>query len=71
DFSLKPIKGEEGEVKWLIPEGRDITERKKIEEEAQERLRKLEIFYKASMDREERIIELKREIESLKNNLKK
>ncbi|MGF1672319.1 MAG: PAS domain S-box protein, partial [Rivularia sp. (in: cyanobacteria)] len=30
DFSLKPVFDEQGEVKLLIPEGRDITEKKQI-----------------------------------------
>ncbi|MGB5972647.1 MAG: PAS domain S-box protein [Nodosilinea sp.] len=33
DFSLRPVLGEQGQVVLLIPEGRDITERKKMEEE--------------------------------------
>ena len=33
DFSLRPVKDEEGNVILLIPEGRDITERKQAEEE--------------------------------------
>ncbi|MDD5097891.1 MAG: PAS domain S-box protein, partial [Candidatus Omnitrophica bacterium] len=33
DFSLKPIQDKDGKVIFLLPEGRDITERKKIEEE--------------------------------------
>jgi len=33
DFSLKPVKDEAGKVIFLIPEGRDITERKQAEEE--------------------------------------
>jgi PAS domain S-box-containing protein len=32
DFSLKPVKDETGKVVFLIPEGRDITARKRIEE---------------------------------------
>ena len=32
DFSLKPVKDEAGRVVLLIPEGRDITERKRAEE---------------------------------------
>ena len=31
DFSLKPVFDEHGHVIWLVPEGRDVTERKKIE----------------------------------------
>ncbi|MCA9427635.1 MAG: PAS domain S-box protein [Candidatus Omnitrophica bacterium] len=33
DFSLKPVYGRQGEVLYLIPEGRDITERKRTESE--------------------------------------
>ena len=33
DFSLKPVKDKSGKVIFLIPEGRDITERKHVEEE--------------------------------------
>ena len=71
DFSLKPIKDETGKVIFLIPEGRDITENKLAEEEAQKRLQELEVFYKASVGREERILELKKEIEQLRKKLGK
>jgi PAS domain S-box-containing protein len=50
---------------------RDITEGKKLGEESEKRLRELEVFYKASVGREERIIELKKEIEQLKKELGK
>ncbi|MCX5694810.1 MAG: cache domain-containing protein [Candidatus Omnitrophica bacterium] len=50
---------------------RDITERKKLEEEAKRHLHELEIFYKVSVGREERIIELKKEIGNLKKELGK
>ena len=33
DFSLKPVTDETGKVVLLIPEGRDITERKRVEDE--------------------------------------
>lgn len=33
DFSLKPVKDEAGKVIFLVPEGRDITERKQVEEQ--------------------------------------
>jgi PAS domain S-box-containing protein len=32
DFSLKPLKDETGQVELLIAEGRDLTERKRVEE---------------------------------------
>jgi PAS domain S-box-containing protein len=33
DFSLKPVMDDQGNVIYLIPEGRDITDRKQIEDE--------------------------------------
>lgn len=41
DFSLKPVLGPDGEVVMLIPEGRDITETKKLEQEIRQ-LHKME-----------------------------
>jgi methyl-accepting chemotaxis protein len=49
----------------------EIAERKKIEEESAKHARELEIFYKVSMGREERIIELKKEVAMLKAELDK
>lgn len=39
DFSLVPVKNDEGQPFLIIAEGRDITERKKNEEEAKQHLR--------------------------------
>ena len=36
DFSIKPVLNEEGKVILLIPEGRNITERKRLEQENEE-----------------------------------
>ncbi|MEN6459183.1 MAG: PAS domain S-box protein [Thermoguttaceae bacterium] len=33
DFSIVPVKNEAGDVIWLIPEGRDVTEHKRLEDE--------------------------------------
>jgi len=33
EFTLKPVKNQQGEVAYIIPEGRDITDRKRAEEE--------------------------------------
>ncbi len=69
DFSLKPVKNKNGEVILLIPEGRDITERKEAERELQ-RLRSLLKNIINSMpsilvgvDRENRVIQWNAEAE--------
>ena len=49
---------------------RDITERKKLEEELKERLEELEKFYKVTVHRELRMIELKKRIKELEEELK-
>ncbi|GEM_PF-7029687 len=48
-----------------------ITERKRIEEEARKHLHELEVFYKAAIGREDRIVELKEEVEKLKKETKR
>jgi GAF domain-containing protein len=45
--------------------------RKNIENELRKRLQELEVFYKAAMGREERIVELKNEIVSLREKIGK
>ncbi len=57
------ISGADGATKYLLGISEDITERKKLEEKANKRLRETEVFYKASFGREQRILELKKEIE--------
>ena len=64
-----PVMDEQGNAIGILGVFWDITETKKMEEEARKRLQELEVFYKASMGREERIIELKKEIEMLKKEL--
>ncbi|NWF75432.1 MAG: PAS domain S-box protein [Nitrospirae bacterium] len=62
----------------LIPETKqtlasliDITERKKMEDELKRRVKELEDFYEMAIGRELRMIELKEEIERLKEELEK
>ncbi len=49
----------------------DITERKQAEEELQKRMNELETFYRATLGREERVIELKQEVNELSEQLGK
>ncbi len=55
------LKGQEGVLGWLT----DITERKKAEKELHERMEELERFSRLTINREERMIELKEEINTL------
>lgn len=50
DFSLKPVRDEKGKVIYLIPEGRDITEMKKIEEELRESEEKCKSLFDNAKD---------------------
>lgn len=60
-----PFENEKGE--WMVAEVNvDITERKKIENELKAKMREMERFFKATMDREKRILELKQELKKLK-----
>jgi PAS domain S-box-containing protein len=64
-----PIKSEDGLILGAVAVMHDITASKKVEAELKERLRELEIFNKAAVGREERIVELKKEVENLKKKL--
>ena len=48
----------------------DVTERRRMADESGKRIHELEVFYKASMGREERVLELKKKIEELEEELK-
>ena len=75
DFSMKPVFAEDGTVKYLIPEGRDITERKVQEEKLQQLAERLassnhdlqQFAYVASHDLQEPL----RTVISFSNLLKK
>jgi PAS domain S-box-containing protein len=45
DFSLKPVRDASGQVRYLIPEGRDITQRKRAEAEIVEKSAELQRLY--------------------------
>lgn len=60
-FLPTTYEGEPGVLGWLV----DLTERKKAEEELRARMEELERFTKLTIDREERMIELKKEINAL------
>ncbi len=67
EINAKVVESEEG--LRILSLCRDITERKKIEKELQNRLNELEAYHKITMGREGRIIELKSEINKLLRKL--
>ena len=60
------IRNQQGEPIHMMAEIEDINERKRNEDALQERMKELEIFYEAAVDRELRMEELRKEIEELK-----
>ncbi len=70
-ISTSPVFNEKGEVEKIIHIVDDITEKKKQEKEKEKRNRELEIFNKIAVNREMKMIELKKEIKKLKKEIKK
>jgi len=68
-MSISPVFNEQGEVKYFIGVSRDISDRKKMEEEINNKKDELEKINKFMIDRELKMIELKKENEELKKSL--
>jgi len=71
EVTADPVLDKEQRIVAAVHIIQDITERKNMEEATKNRLHELEVFHKVAMGREERIIELKKEIEYLKKKLVK
>ena len=67
--TVSPIFNSLGEFVGAVHVARNISEIKRVESEKNQHLRELEIFYKGSIGREERILDLKEEIVRLKEQL--
>jgi len=61
----------DGGVDYLVAFIQDISERKKAEEELQVRINEFETFYRTTLGREERVIELRQEVNELLEQLGK
>jgi len=70
-FSSSVMKDKDGNIICIICMARDITERKRMEEELKKRMRELEIFQKVAVGRELKMIELKKRIKELEASLVK
>ncbi|MBW2057346.1 MAG: PAS domain S-box protein [Deltaproteobacteria bacterium] len=68
DFNASVVK-KEGKIIGIQAIARDITERKQAEKELQDRMTELEKWHKLTIDRELRMIELKKKIEELETQL--
>jgi PAS domain S-box-containing protein len=69
EVKMSFVRGPDGRPTGVLGFSRDITERKESEEGTKQYVKDLEVFYKASVGREEKILELKEEIKRLKQEL--
>ena len=65
------LKDEEGKPQAVLEISRDITENKKAEEELKKRFHQLEVFHKATVDRELKMKQLEGKIAELEAKLEK
>lgn len=65
DTLKTPLKNEKGEIVGIVGVSRDITEKKKIESSLAKRMKELEFLNRLMVDRELKMIELKKKIEAL------
>ncbi|RLG13994.1 MAG: hypothetical protein DRN66_03100 [Candidatus Nanohalarchaeota archaeon] len=66
DISILIVKDNKGEVMYSIGIARDITKRKETEEQLKKKVDDLELFKEAVVERELKMIELEKELASLK-----
>lgn len=71
DRYSSPVIDKKGKYFGRIWTFRDITELKQAEQELKKDLHDLEVFYKASLGREERILELKKQVKEFEKKLEK
>jgi len=64
-YNASVYKNEAGEVQGVFATARDITERKQAEEETKKQLDELFRWHNATLGRESRILDLKREVNEL------
>lgn len=65
EYIIVPEYDQHGNICGTLSVGRDITERRQAEEKIKQHLDELERWYNVTLDREERVQELKREVNQL------
>jgi PAS domain S-box-containing protein len=63
--SISAVQNEAGDISYFISVREDITERKRLDEELKERMEELERFSRLTINREEKMIQLKEEVNML------
>ncbi len=63
--SISAVLNQSGEISYFVSVREDISERKRMDEELKEHMEELERFSRLTYDREERMIQLKEEINTL------
>lgn len=69
EFSASRLEDHNGNIIGIVGLGKNIIERKKYQSQLEDRLHELEVFEKATINREGRIIELKEQIKELQSKL--
>lgn len=69
--TTSPIIDEDGKLVGVIHIAKDISQMKKKDEELNKKVRDLEIFFKAAVERELKMEDLKRQIKELEDKIKK
>jgi PAS domain S-box-containing protein len=69
DLSFQPMRDDKGHIEYLVGSAAVITERKQAEEKLLEQLDELQRWHEAVLGREERVAELKREVNELLRRL--
>jgi cell shape-determining protein MreC len=64
-----PVKDQDGEIRFVIEIISDISDRYKLQIELEQKVKELQEFYDMAVERELKMIELKKEIEHLRKQL--
>lgn len=69
--TITPLRDDEGNIEAVVTISRNITKLKKAQDKLQQNIRELETWQRLTVDRELKMVELKKEINRLKKELEK